>query len=143
MFWTDEKVKELIALTKSGLSFKAIGVALGCTKNAVIGKVHRLQIQDLQPVVKAWAVGKRSMGKPKAEAKENPPKPFRYKPRGPSIKVVMPVPKRHRGIHLLDLEPNHCRYPTGEGPNITFCGEPKLVGYSWCRSCKDVVIVCE
>lgn len=26
---------------------------------------------------------------------------------------------------LLDLDPNDCRYPVGEGSNITFCAAPK------------------
>jgi hypothetical protein len=26
---------------------------------------------------------------------------------------------------LLDLDPNDCRYPSGEGSNITFCASPQ------------------
>ena len=45
MAWTDEDIKKLTQLWEQGLSTVAIGLALGIIKNAVIGKVHRLQLQ--------------------------------------------------------------------------------------------------
>ena len=40
--WTPTRVSVLIALWEEGLSTSEIGTRLGVTKNAVIGKVHRL-----------------------------------------------------------------------------------------------------
>ena len=40
--WTPLKISALIALWNEGLSTSAIGNRLGVTKNAVVGKVHRL-----------------------------------------------------------------------------------------------------
>ena len=40
--WTPKRVSALIALWKDGLSTSIIGARLGVTKNAVVGKVHRL-----------------------------------------------------------------------------------------------------
>jgi GcrA cell cycle regulator len=40
--WTPLKISALIALWNEGLSTSEIGNRLGVTKNAVIGKVHRL-----------------------------------------------------------------------------------------------------
>lgn len=34
-------------------------------------------------------------------------------------------------VTLMDLQPNGCRYPYGDGP-FTFCGHPKLIGASYC-----------
>jgi GcrA cell cycle regulator len=41
-----------------------------------------------------------------------------------------------RRLTLLELEPNDCRYPdAGDGPDHTFCGNPKLAGgSSYCPS---------
>jgi GcrA cell cycle regulator len=41
-----------------------------------------------------------------------------------------------RRLPLLELEPNDCRYPdSGDGPDHTFCGQPKLPGgSSYCPS---------
>jgi len=40
--WTPKRVSALIALWNEGLSTNEIGGRLGVTKNAVVGKVHRL-----------------------------------------------------------------------------------------------------
>ena len=42
MEWTPTRISVLIALWEEGLSTSEIGNRLGVTKNAVIGKVHRL-----------------------------------------------------------------------------------------------------
>ena len=144
MFWTDERVEQLAKLTREGKVFREIAEILGCTRNAVIGKVHRLGLHVQVPLSKQKTSRRRAPVnvakiKAKAEAKAPEPPRFQYKPRGPSVSVEMPTPSRHRGISLLDLEPHHCRFPTGQGAEITFCGQQKLHGYSFCGPCKDVV----
>lgn len=42
--WPDERVAELRRLIDAGLSYRQIGLRLGTTKNAIIGKAHRLSI---------------------------------------------------------------------------------------------------
>ena len=42
MVWTDEKVTELTKMWEAGRSITQIGKALGLTRNAVVGKAHRL-----------------------------------------------------------------------------------------------------
>lgn len=37
-----------------------------------------------------------------------------------------------RYLTLMQLEPDDCRFPFGDGP-ITFCGHPKTPGSSYCR----------
>ncbi len=41
-FWTEEKVELLRKLWAEGLSATMVGNQLGCTRNAVIGKIGRL-----------------------------------------------------------------------------------------------------
>ena len=43
--WTQEKVQQLSALWQEGLSTAEIGRRLGITKNAVVGKAHRLFLE--------------------------------------------------------------------------------------------------
>jgi GcrA cell cycle regulator len=140
MFWTDERVEQLTKLTREGKVFREIAEILGCTRNAVIGKVHRMGLHAQVPVSKKAAARRRApVNVAKIKAKPPEPPRFRYKPRGPSVSVEMPTPRKHKGLSLLDLEPHHCRFPTGQGAEITFCGQQKLHGYSWCGPCKDVV----
>ena len=42
--WTPTRVSTLIALWNEGLSTSIIGSKIGVTKNAVVGKVHRLKL---------------------------------------------------------------------------------------------------
>jgi GcrA cell cycle regulator len=47
--WTPERIAALIALWSEELSASEIGRQLGITKNAVIGKVHRLGLPKRRP----------------------------------------------------------------------------------------------
>jgi GcrA cell cycle regulator len=51
--WTPDRIAALIALWNEDLSTAEIGRRLGITKNAVIGKVHRLGLPQRRPSPKA------------------------------------------------------------------------------------------
>lgn len=34
---------------------------------------------------------------------------------------------------VLNLEPHHCRYPYGEGSQMTFCGSKRVSGLPYCE----------
>jgi GcrA cell cycle regulator len=44
MTWTDERISELARLWDTGQSASAIGRILGVSKNAVVGKAHRMRL---------------------------------------------------------------------------------------------------
>ena len=44
MSWNNQKVEDLKKLWNEGVATSQIGVQLGFTKNAVIGKAHRLNL---------------------------------------------------------------------------------------------------
>ena len=46
MGWTDEQVEELKRLWDKGLTTGEIGKVLGVSKNAVVGKAHRLGLNS-------------------------------------------------------------------------------------------------
>jgi len=50
--WTPVRVSALIALWEEGLATSEIGRRLGVTKNAIIGKVHRLGLVKRQSPIK-------------------------------------------------------------------------------------------
>jgi GcrA cell cycle regulator len=47
--WPQERIDELMSLINEGLSFKELGKRMRLSKNAVIGKIHRLT-GDEKPV---------------------------------------------------------------------------------------------
>lgn len=54
MVWTDEKVKMLVQLWETGQSITQIGKALGMTRNAVVGKAHRIGLaKRASPIVRS------------------------------------------------------------------------------------------
>jgi len=59
--WTEEMVAELSRLWDEGLSTGEIGKRLGVSKNAVVGKAHRLSLSSRPSPIK------RSKPKPKKE----------------------------------------------------------------------------
>ena len=65
MSWTDEKVKKLRDLWTKGHTASEIAALLGdTTRNAVIGKAHRLELEERAP----------SKNKPSSEKKKTTPK---------------------------------------------------------------------
>jgi GcrA cell cycle regulator len=51
--WTDERTGILRALWQEGLTTREIGVRMGITKNAVVGKAHRLGLPKRQSPIAA------------------------------------------------------------------------------------------
>lgn len=75
MDWTDDAIAQLKKLWAEGLSTAKIGGIMGISKNAVVGKAHRLQLESRPSPIKAAAPGST--------------------PRAPTVKrVVAPVAPR-------------------------------------------------
>lgn len=75
--WTDEDVALITELWGSGLSCRQIAKRMGRTRNAIIGKAHRLHLHER---LSGWnpfgLVGRGSNSKPKSAT----PKPKKIKP---------------------------------------------------------------
>lgn len=117
MSWTDEKIEDLKKLWAKGLSTAEIGRALGVSKNAVVGKSHRLGLKPRPSPIS---------GKP-AEA---PP------PAAPKAAVkAKPKPKETERIgDIIDLGPQMCRWPFGDpgDEDFHFCGRQVVPGKPYC-----------
>ena len=52
--WNEERLEKLTKLWEQGLSITQIGIRLGVTRNAVVGKVHRMGLPKRQsPIVRS------------------------------------------------------------------------------------------
>lgn len=137
--WTADRTEMLRKLWASG-SFSCSGIAHelgnGITRNSVIGKMHRLGLNG-----QVYGNIRRRKTPAELEAtKRDKEARRRERRRTQRVSIVKPtvnlealrcveVEPLHK--QLLDLGPNECRFPYGDGP-YTFCGHPKMEGRSYC-----------
>lgn len=120
--WTDERVERLKRLWADGYSASIVAMMLGdVTRNAVIGKVHRLELPPRGPRA-------RQPRPPRRMREKSPPK-FAKAPVVPriAVKLTAPEPKM---LQVAELRSNHCRWPVGDPrkPGFGFCGEKVAPG---------------
>lgn len=106
-YWTPEQEQELRDYVTAGMSSTQIATRLSVTRNAVSGKASRL--------------GLRLKSKPRKMSLELFVKPRPSRQRRPPTPV--PVDAKVFSKRLIDLGPNECRWPSGEGSEISFCGK--------------------
>jgi GcrA cell cycle regulator len=144
--WTDDRVELLTKLWGEGLSASQIATALGggVTRNAVIGKVHRL---GLSGRAKPGAAGAVRAAKPRAVAPTPPQlEGGRTPPRDPE-QLMRPtlvsnerwspdqveIPESQR-VSIMELRDTTCRWPIGDPskPDFAFCGGRAVTGLPYC-----------
>ncbi len=134
--WTAERVEQLRDFVVTGLSCSQIAAEIGVTRNAVIGKIHRLGLSPMRP--------------PGASGRDCPP-------RGRRPRHQRPRPLRHllfsqnavaaaapvvvdsvKPCSLLELANGKCHWPlsdaAGDGgaADFVFCGNEAIAGLSYC-----------
>ena len=133
MAWTDERVELLKKLWAEGLSAAQIANKMGgVTRNAVIGKVHRLGLSGRATPAKPQR-GCRTPAEDKAVGGAAP---------APEVKSVIPEPEFAAPLVLESgdrttvstIKNNMCKWPIGDPAkdDFHFCGQPTLSGKSYC-----------
>ncbi len=139
MSWTDERVEQLKQMWMDGLSASQIAARLGgVTRNAVIGKVHRL--------------GLSGRGAPTRVTRRRPvaPRPPRVQSvptqaRRESEPAVQPAPEPEdleiisdpdSHATVLELNEQTCKWPIGDPgeENFHFCGQRSAPGLPYCAA---------
>lgn len=120
MSWTDDRVELLTKLWGEGKTAAEIAKELGgVTRNAVIGKAHRLKLSNrVSPI---------QQNKKPAPVKNNVQKK-------PKQKIIAEDANREM-IRLIDLGARACRWPIGDPrdkENFGFCGEKMAEGLPYC-----------
>ena len=121
MAWTEERVEVLKTLWNEGLSASQIAGRLGgVTRNAVIGKVHRLGLS-----------GRAAPAKPKAVQ----PKPDPIPAPPPRAAVRMdPATWGETRATVTTIGANECKWPIGDpaSADFHFCGQGAAGGKPYC-----------
>ncbi len=150
MSWTDERVEQLRQLWIEGKSASNIASVLGhgLTRNAVIGKVHRLGLAgrakapgltasrsrppSLQPGTQRSAAAPRAVQVARrivrgATALAIEPHPAAEADPEAFEGVVLPMSLR---VTIVELKEAMCRWPLGDptSPDFRYCGSPVVTG---------------
>jgi GcrA cell cycle regulator len=143
MSWTDERVELLKKLWSDGLSASQIAGELGgITRNAVIGKVHRLGLSGrakspstATPRPRKPRSASHMMRVPRGSIRGNTALAHAYEldiePEPELIENIIPIGQRRT---ILELTEETCRWPIGD-PGSTeffFCGGHTLNGLPYC-----------
>jgi len=133
--WTAERIEQLRNYVVAGLTCSQIAAEIGVSRNAVIGKIHRLGL----------ASGRAAA----TPARRCPPRARR--PRLPTQRQMLrlvydqarlsddaapdcgPVDSAEP-CSLLDLAQGKCRWPISDPGNadFAFCGNEAVAGFSYC-----------
>ena len=132
MDWSPERIAELTKLWNDGLATSEIGKRLGISKNAVVGKAHRLHLSARPSPIRRVMM---------RSALPRPPRPI-AEPRALVAHAVhgevrapapAPAPQPER---VVELSNQSCKWPIGH-PNESgfhFCGERAIVGKPYCQA---------
>ena len=148
--WTDDRVEQLKKLWSDGLSASQIAAEIGgVTRNAVIGKVHRLGLSGRGKTKAASSQRPR-----KATRSPSAPTPITQQPAPRSTVMLAPVPAplaidapqetaladevaipMSERVTIMDLRESMCRWPMGDPtkPEFRFCGARSVSGLPYCN----------
>ncbi len=127
MGWTDERVEQLKSLWSEGLSASQIARALGgVTRNAVIGKVHRLGL--------AGRAGPARSERPRSVIHKSV-----VRVAAPAPEIVEEEPIVLDDGHfatVLTINDRMCRWPIGDPSEneFHFCGHKPKSGSPYCEA---------
>jgi GcrA cell cycle regulator len=146
MAWTDERVELLKKLWAEGLSASQIAGRLGgVTRNAVIGKVHRLGLSGRATSSRSSSPRPRRTHVPRANRapsllfgtrgntalKPQYEAELEFQP-APLEELVIPL---HERASIMTLKESMCRWPIGHPSDAEFhfCGRKKLGALPYCE----------
>lgn len=128
MSWTEERIDRLKTMWAEGMTASQIALALGqVTRNAVIGKVHRLGLS-----------GRVTAARPERPRAATQPRP---QVRVAQIAAPTPVieeplePMPGDPVTVLSLSGAMCKWPLGDPskPDFRFCGRKSKAGAPYCE----------
>ena len=131
MSWTDEKVTKLKGLWGKGKTASQIAEIIGgISRNAVIGKAHRLNLSAKIKTRTATSSKNFDSSMEQNNIKSSGGRKSRFKSLIIEKDFEPENPKQ-----LEDLDENTCKWPIGhpDEKNFYFCGRSSLKDFSYCK----------
>jgi len=133
--WTAERIEQLRHCVVNGLTCSEIAAEIGVSRNAVIGKIHRLGL---------------STGRPAGASARNHP-PRAHRPRASTQRRLLRLAYAEAAdgsepillgaavdsaqpCSLAELSERKCRWPLGDpaAADFAFCGNDAITGFAYC-----------
>ena len=135
--WSHNRVEQLKKLWEAGLSASQIAAELGnVSRNAVIGKVHRLGLSGRAKSLSSAAPAQPAqhmmrVTRPIARGNTALAQAFEVEPDPVISDNVVPMSQR---LSLLELNEATCHWPIGDpsSPDFFFCGGKVLTSLPYC-----------
>ena len=138
MTWTPERITELKRLWVTGASTAEIGRQLDVSKNAVVGKVHRLGLPGRPSPIRreARTVARPGVAESRPRSRPQIPGEFEASPimaQGESIPRAA-TEAECRAQAVVDLHAPPCQWPFGDpgDKDFHFCGKNTHETFSYC-----------
>jgi GcrA cell cycle regulator len=131
MSWTTEKVEKLKELWSKGNTASQIAEMLGdTTRNAVIGKAHRLDLEARAPSKQSNSL----KNKTENRAAKKTPQPMSRKSKFQSILLDKNF-ETEKPTSLENLTESTCKWPIGhpDEENFYFCGRSPEGEFPYCK----------
>ena len=138
MGWTNESVEELRRLWDKGLTASEIAKKLGVTKNAIVGKVHRLCLKARPSPIKTKDEEMKQVQETvaqevvvEAEIVEDIPVEEKV---SETDSTSISTSNDGNKLKLVDLDSHTCRWPLGDprDDDFGFCGKKVRAGQTYC-----------
>ncbi|HUB48226.1 MAG TPA: GcrA family cell cycle regulator [Acetobacteraceae bacterium] len=138
--WNDVVIGRLRSLWEEGHSTAEIGRRLGVSKNAVVGKAHRLDLPDRpSPIRRDFPPKPRPAPRPPPTLPPLPslgsaPAPVVAKPVPPQATEWRPAALRPSSVRPLGTRVIPCCWPIGHPgkPGFRFCEQGSVAGRPYC-----------
>lgn len=134
MEWNEETIVRIRALWAEGHSTAEIGRRMGISKNAVVGKAHRLNLPARPSPIRRTPGEKKVSARPRVRRVTGPTLPalesmVRAVPKAPVVLRPVPVQPRPAG------RVSSCCWPLGEPGTreFRFCGDPTVPAKPYCE----------